>query len=69
MLVGNQNLSHLTYMTKNDIKDFIKFKTNQFFRLRGIKIPTSAESQKELLKTIPEEIKKQWAMEAIYLGA
>jgi hypothetical protein len=56
-------------MTTNDIKDYLKFKATQFFRLRGIKIPKEAEKQKELLDTIPQEVKKQWAMEVIQMGA
>ena len=56
-------------MEKNDIKNYIKFKATQFFRLRGIKIPKEAEAQKQLLETIPQETKKQWAMEMIYMGA
>lgn len=56
-------------MEKNDIKDYIKFKITQFFRLQGIKIPKEVEAQKKLLETIPQETKKQWAMEIIYMGA
>ena len=56
-------------MTTNDIKDYIQFKAAQFFRLRGVEIPKDAEAQKELLATIPQETKKQWAMEMIHMGA
>lgn len=56
-------------MTTNDIKDYLQFKAAQFFRLRGVEIPKEAEAQKELLATIPQETKKQWAMEMIQMGA
>lgn len=56
-------------MTTNEIKDYLKFKATQFFRLRGVEVPTEAEAQKELLATIPQETKKQWAIEMTQLGA
>ena len=56
-------------MTTNDIKDYLKFKAAQFFRLRGVEIPKDADAQKQMLATIPQETKKQWAMEMIQMGA
>jgi len=56
-------------MKKNDIKDYTVFKITQYFRLKGIKIPKEIEAQRQLLATIPQKTKKQWAMEMIYMGA
>jgi hypothetical protein len=56
-------------MTTNDIKDYLQFKAAQFFRLRGVEIPTDSEAQKQLLATIPQETKRQWAIEMIQMGA
>ena len=56
-------------MEKNDIKDYTVFKITQYFRLKGIKIPKEIEAQRQLLATIPQKTKKQWAMEMIYMGA
>lgn len=69
MLAFNQIKCILVIMTANEIKDYLKFKAAQFFRLRGIEIPKETEAQKQLLATIPQEIKKQWAIEVIQMGA
>ncbi|MEM7697209.1 MAG: hypothetical protein AAF236_02255 [Verrucomicrobiota bacterium] len=56
-------------MSETNIKGYIEFKAIQFFRLRGITIPSDSEGQKTLLATIPQNIKRQWAKELIDLGA
>jgi hypothetical protein len=50
------------------MSDFLKFKLTQYFRLRGVSIPTNATEQKSLISKIPQLVKKQWAMEAIAAG-
>jgi len=50
------------------MSDFLKFKLTQYFRLRGVSIPTNATEQKSLISKIPQSVKKQWAMEAIAAG-
>ena len=56
-------------MNTEEIKGYLQFKAAQFFRLRGVEIPKDAEAQRELLSTIPQETKKQWAAEVIQMGA
>jgi len=56
-------------MNTEEIKSYLQFKASQFFRLRGVEIPKAAEAQRELLSTIPQETKKQWAAEVIQMGA